>query len=324
MSPVGTHTEIAVERLGRAGLITLNRPAALNALTLPMIQAIQVALDQHLADPAVQVIVIRSSSPKAFCAGGDMRRIRELSLAGATDEIAAFFREEYALNRAIADCTKPYVALLDGIAMGGGLGLSIHGRHRVVTEHASLAMPETAIGFIPDVGASHFLAKLEPAIGMWLALAGARISGIEAFAAGLVTQLTRREHLEALLAALANQDAGPIEAVLQRFSEPIDQAALLATLRERSAGFDAPTLDAVLNVWRNRAGSHALAAFSPAALVQSFELLQAARGRSLAECLALEFDGSMIAAFHPDFIEGARAVLVDKDRNPRWLPLPAA
>jgi len=318
MGTEAMQSDIDTERAGRAGLITLNRPAALNALTLPMIRAIQVALDAHLADPAVQVIVIRSSSPKAFCAGGDMRRIRELSLAGAFDEIANFFREEYALNLAINRCAKPFVALLDGIAMGGGLGLSIHGRHRVVTEHASLAMPETAIGFIPDVGASHFLSRLEPAIGMWLALTGARISANEALAVGLATQSTRREQLAPLLAALGDNAAGTIEEVLQRFSETVDTHAALNGLRQRASGFDAPTLPAVLAAWRAASGPQATAAFSPAALAQTFDLLHAAQGKSLADCLALEFEESMHAARHPDFIEGARAVLVDKDRQPRW------
>ena len=316
-SPLPT-TDVDSERIGRAGLITLNRPAALNALTLPMIRHIRVAFDAHLADPAVQVIVIRSASPKAFCAGGDMRRIRELSLAHEFDEIASFFTEEYALDLAIAECSKPYVALIDGIAMGGGLGLSVHGRHRVVTEHALMAMPETAIGFIPDVGASFFLSKLEPAIGMWLALTGARVNAGEAVVTGLATHLTRREHLPGLLAALAEVRAGDVEAVLQRFAEAPPASEVLASLRRRATGFDAARLDDVLAAWRAAEGSHALTAFSPAALRRTFALLHAAQGQPLRACLALEFEASMLAARHPDFIEGARAVLVDKDRNPRW------
>jgi len=311
--------DVDVERKGRAGLITLNRPAALNALTLPMIRHLQAALDTHLADPGVQVIVIRSASPKAFCAGGDMRRIRELSLAGDVDAIAAFFKEEYTLNLAIADCPKPYVALIDGIAMGGGLGLSVHGGHRVVTEQAGLAMPETAIGFIPDVGASYFLSRLEPAIGTWLALTGARVSAVEAVATGLATQLTRHERLQGLLDQLADVSAGSVEEVLVRNAEPVQIEDALKALRTRAAGFDAPGLPEVLAAWRAAAGSEALQAFSPAALAQTFELLRAAKGKSLRECLALEFEGSMHAAQHPDFIEGARAVLVDKDRKPKWL-----
>jgi enoyl-CoA hydratase len=322
MGSQAPQNDVIVERLGRAGLITLNRPAALNALTLPMVRDIQAAFDAHLADAAVQVIVIRSSSPKAFCAGGDMRRIRELSLAGDIPQIASFFQEEYALNLAIAECPKPYVALIDGIAMGGGLGLTVHGRYRVVSELAKLAMPETAIGFIPDVGASYFLSRLDPAIGMWLALAGARIDGAEAVAAGLATQLTPHDRLPALLAELADASAGSIDAVLQRAAAPIDVDRITAGLRRRAAGFDAPRLADVLAAWRAADGPEALAAFSPAALVQSFELLRAAKGKSLRTCLELEFDGSMIAAVHPDFIEGARAVLVDKDRQPKWQALP--
>jgi enoyl-CoA hydratase len=310
--------DVAAERAGRAGLITLDRPAALNALTLPMIRQVRAAFDRHLADPSVEVVVIRSTSPKAFCAGGDMRRIRELSLNGDFDAIAAFFTDEYALNLAISECTKPYVALIDGIAMGGGLGLSVHGRHRVVTEHAMLAMPETAIGFIPDVGASYFLSRIDPAVGMWLALTGARVGGTEAVASGLATQLTPRDRLPGLLTELGDASAGSVEAVLQRHAEPIALPPLQATLRERAAGFDAASLADVLATWRAKAGDGALAAFSPAALASSFELLRNARGKPLRECLAIEFELSMVYARHPDFIEGARAVLVDKDRKPRW------
>jgi len=310
--------DVAAERAGRAGLITLDRPAVLNALTLPMIRQIRGALERHLADPAVEVIVIRSASAKAFCAGGDMRRIRELSLHGEFDAIAAFFTDEYALNLAISECAKPYVALIDGVAMGGGLGLSVHGRHRVVTEHAMLAMPETAIGFIPDVGASYFLSRIDPAIGMWLALTGARVGGAEAVASRLATQLTPSDRLPGLLAELSDVSAGSIEAVLQRFAEPVDLAPLQAALRKRAAGFDASSLADVLAAWRAAAGDAALAAFSPAALASSFELLRAAHGKPLRECLAIEFELSMAFARHPDFIEGARAVLVDKDRKPHW------
>ena len=314
--------DVIAERLGRAGLITLDRPAALNALTLPMIRQIRAAFDQHLADPAVHVIVIRSTNPKAFCAGGDMRRIRELSLAGEFDEIAAFFTDEYALNLAISECAKPYVALIDGIAMGGGLGLSVHGRHRVVSENAMLAMPETAIGFIPDVGASYFLSRIDPAVGMWLALTGARVEGAQAVACGLATQFTPRERLAKLLAELGDASAGSVEAVLQRFAEPVDAASLQATLAQRAAGFDAAHFADVLATWRAKAGDAVLAAFSPVALARSFELLQEAHGKSLRECLAIEFELSMAFARHPDFIEGARAVLVDKDRKPRWQAWP--
>ena len=134
--------DITHHRQGRAGFIVLNRPQALNALTLPMIRGLQAALDAHVADPAVQVIVVHASAPRAFCAGGDMRRIRELSLEGRIDEAMTFFREEYALNLAIATCPKPYVAWMDGIVMGGGVGVSVHGSHRIAGDGFAFAMPE--------------------------------------------------------------------------------------------------------------------------------------------------------------------------------------
>lgn len=303
---------------GRAGVITLNRPDALHALTLPMVRAIRAALEEHVADAQVEAIVIRSSTPKAFCAGGDMRRLRELILAGRFAEAEAFFEEEYALNLAIARCPKPYVALLDGIAMGGGLGLSVHGMHRVVTEHAVLAMPETAIGFIPDVGASYFLNQLEPSVGMWLALTGARLDAAGALACGLATQMTRRERLPALLGALQDARAESIGDVLRRHADQLDTEPAAAALQRQSTGFDASTLAALNKAWRDQATEQGIATHSPAGVGRAFELLKAAHGHSLPRALQLELDAAKRAIRHPDFIEGVRAVLVDKDRRPRW------
>jgi len=311
-------TQVESGRDGRAGVITLNRPEALNALTLPMVRAIRAALEGHTDDAQVGVIVVRSSTPKAFCAGGDMRRISELSRAGHFAEAEALFEEEYALNLAIARCPKTYVALLDGIAMGGGLGLSVHGRHRVVTEHALLAMPETALGFIPDVGASYFLNKLPPGVGMWLGLTGARLDAAGALASGLATQMTRRDRLPSLLAALQDARAGSIEEVLRMHADPLDITAAAAVLQRQSKGFDAESLAAAYQAWRGQATEQIIATHSPASVAWTFELLRAARRLSLPQALALELDAAKRAIRHPDFIEGVRAVLVDKDRRPRW------
>ena len=311
-------SQVESKREGRAGVITLNRPEALHALTLPMVRSIRTALEHHLADAQVEVIAIRSSTPRAFCAGGDMRRIAELSLAGDFAEAEALFEEEYALNLAIARCPKAYVALLDGIAMGGGLGLSVHGRHRVATEHAVLAMPETAIGFIPDVGASYFLNKLPPGVGMWLGLTGARLDAAGALASGLATQMTRRDRLPSLLDALQDARAGSIEEVLRTNADPLDTTAAAEALQRQSAGFGADTLAAVIQAWRGQATEQIIAAHSPASVACTFELLRAARRLSLPQTLKLELDAAMRAIRRPDFIEGVRAVLVDKDRRPRW------
>jgi enoyl-CoA hydratase len=145
---------VTVEKLGRAGVIGLDRPKALNALSLEIISDIWNALDIFQADPSIKLVILRSNHERAFCVGGDMRRISELSLAGHFDEAENFFRTEYDLNLQIASYPKPYVSLIDGICMGGGLGLSMHGRYRIATERAIFAMPDTAIGFFPDVGAS--------------------------------------------------------------------------------------------------------------------------------------------------------------------------
>ena len=311
-------TEVDSQRRGRAGVITLNRPELLNALTFSMVRAIHAALTAHAADALVEVIVIRSSTPKAFCAGGDMRIIAELSRAGRFAEAEAEFREEYALNLAIAACPKPYVALLDGIAMGGGLGLSVHGRHRVVTEHALLAMPETALGFIPDVGASYFFNQMPLDLGMWLALTGARLEAAGALASGLATQMTRHDRLPSLLAALQDARAGSIEEVLRSYAEPLDTSAAAEALRRQSAGFDAETLAAAYEAWRAQAAEQSIAAHSPASVAWTFELLRAARGLSLAQALELELAAAKRAIRHPDFLEGVRAVLIDKDHRPRW------
>ena len=153
---------------GSAGVLTLDRPAALNALTTPMIESIGRALDGFGRDPGVRTVLLRGSTPRAFCAGGDMRRIRELCLAGEHAEAERFFATEYALNRRLAGLDLPLVSLVDGVCMGGGLGLSVHGRFRVATELAVFAMPETALGYFPDVGGSHFLPRLPSALGRWL------------------------------------------------------------------------------------------------------------------------------------------------------------
>ena len=172
---------------GRAGHITLNRPKALNALNLEMINAITAALESWRHDPAVHLIIIDSSSERAFCAGGDVRGVRDWVLAGRSQDVETFFVLEYALNYLTARYPKPYVALIDGICMGGGIGLSIHGTVRVATEHAVFAMPETQLGLFPDVGGSYFLPRLRGAFGMYLGLTGARVGSADACWLGLAT-----------------------------------------------------------------------------------------------------------------------------------------
>ena len=202
-----TEDAIIARRDGRAGRILMNRPAALNALDLEMIRSFTRALEQFRDDPHVHVVVVEGAGDRAFCAGGDIRALRENQLKGDRGPVEAFFSEEYALNRMIAAFPKPYAALIDGICMGGGIGVSVHGAYRVATEHAMFAMPETAIGFFPDIGATYFLPRLPGRIGCYLGLTGARVRGADAVHAGFATHFTPRDRLPALSQALAEEGA---------------------------------------------------------------------------------------------------------------------
>ncbi len=205
-----TEESVVATREGRIGRLLLNRPKALNALDLGMIRALATALAGWRDDPAVEAVVIDSASDRAFCAGGDIRAIRGHALAGEFEAVETFFAEEYALNGAIAAFPKPYIALIDGICMGGGIGVSVHGRVRVASEHAVFAMPETAIGMFPDIGATFVLPRLPDALGMFLGLTGTRMMGADAVHAGLATHFVPRAQLPALRAALTERGAAAV------------------------------------------------------------------------------------------------------------------
>ena len=198
---------VLATRDGRIGRITLNRPKALNALDIAMIRAITRALEDWVDEPGVHAVVIEGAGGRAFCAGGDIRAIRAHALAGEHADVEAFFAEEYALNAMIAEYPKPYIALIDGICMGGGIGLSVHGDIRVTTEAGLFAMPETAIAMFPDVGGSFVLPRLPGALGMYLGLTGARLHGADAVHAGLATHFVSQSAMGALSAALARDGA---------------------------------------------------------------------------------------------------------------------
>src|SRR5690348_8329345 len=197
---------------GRVGRIILNRPQALNALTLPMIRGCAKVLLQWQDEPHVHAVVIEGAGERAFCAGGDVRALRQFELDGEHHKAETFFREEYELNLMIATYPKPYIALIDGICMGGGIGVSVHAPYRVATEHAAFAMPETAIGFFPDIGATFFLPRLPGELGTYLGLTGLRMQGADAVRAGLATHFTSREDLNALSRALAADGPGALGA----------------------------------------------------------------------------------------------------------------
>lgn len=309
-------------REGLAGTILMNRPRALNALDAGMIAAIHDALRGFHEDPAVRLVLLEGAGGRAFCAGGDVRRMRELALAGDAAGIEAFFASEYAMNLAIAEFPKPWVSLIDGVCMGGGIGVSVHGSHRIVTEHALLAMPETAIALFPDVGTSFVLPRLPGALGLWLALTGARLTGAEAVEAGLATHCVPRAELPALRQALAAEGIG----ALGRFAVPVVPGAIAALRPAIDRCFGQPSLPAIRAAleaegtdWA-RAQLATLAKMSPTSLAVTVELLRRGAGLDLAACLRMELALTRRVTTHPDFAEGVRAVLVDKDNTPSWAP----
>ncbi|TXH37432.1 MAG: enoyl-CoA hydratase/isomerase family protein [Rhodospirillaceae bacterium] len=317
--------DIVLERRGGWGVATFNRPAALNALTRQMCVALDEALTAWADDPSVIGVVAHGAGDKAFCAGGDVRAVRAQALEDMS-EARRFFADEYAMNRRLFNFPKPYVALIDGICMGGGVGVSWHGRYRVAGPKTLWAMPETGIGFFPDVGVSWQLARLQPGLGAWLALTGARLGAADCFWAGVATHHCPNQNaLFSELLAVTAADA--VETVLRKHhvdpgeSPVAEQAADIARL---FCSADLETIAQALEThdapWAEAARA-ALSTASPTALAVTL--------RHLHETLAMPFELAILQDYrlacrmleHGDFLEGVRALLVDKDRNPRWQPL---
>jgi enoyl-CoA hydratase/carnithine racemase len=307
----------------RVGRILLDRPRALNALDLTMIRQITETLQNFASDPKIHAVVIEGAGGRAFCAGGDIRAIRDAALAGDTASIHAFFAEEYALNRMIAEYPKPYVALIDGICMGGGIGVSVHGAIRVATEHALFAMPETGIGLFPDIGATYVLPRLPGELGLFLGLTGTRLPGADAVHAGLATHFVSRATLQDLSRAIAQDGVG----VIAGFAEPLPPFSLAVHRHAIDRAFSAGSVEEIFARLRHHEGDWGdailalLQAASPSALHWSFDIINAGATRDLAACLDAELRLTEIATAHPDFAEGVRAMVIDKDRKPHWAPL---
>ena len=318
--------EIRFSRLGRAGLATLSRPAALNALSHGMVKALAAQLAAWADDAAVEHVVIEGSGGKAFSAGGDIRRIYEMGMAKEPGQLD-FFADEYRLNTLIKRYPKPYTALIDGIVMGGGVGLSVHGRYRVGTEKTLFAMPEVGIGFFPDVGGTAFLPRCPGGLGTYLAMTGARIGQADALAAGVLTHTVARDRLEDLKAALA-EVADPA-GVFDAFASNPGPASLAWHRKVIDHAFAAPSVAAILAALEGETGPSAAFAQEAAALIRSksptsvmiaFRQVRAGADLDFEACMRLEFRiVSRILQGH-DFYEGVRAVLVDKDNKPAWQP----
>ncbi len=314
---------ILAEKRGALGLLTLNRPQALNALTPEMVSGIGLALHEWAEDPQIRAVAIQGAGDRAFCAGGDIRLVRQSVLAG-NGAGARFLADEYRLNASIGTFTKPYVALMHGFVMGGGAGVSVHGSLRLADPGMVFAMPETGIGFVPDIGASHFLSHCPGRLGLYLGLTGGRIGAADALAAGLVDGVVMRNDFSALLARLADGEAP--RAAVEPFLRKIPPGDLAPHRHRIDTVFAARSVEAILERL-DRDGSafardtaQTLRSRSPTSLKLVYRQLHLARGRSLRQCLAMEYRLAMRVIERHDFREGVRAALVDRDGDPHWKP----
>jgi enoyl-CoA hydratase len=322
--------EALTERRGRAGVIVLNRPKALNALTLTMVRLIAGALDEWDRDGAVDRIVILGAGERAFCAGGDIRRLYDLGRAGDHDAQLTFWREEYQLDRRIKTYPKPIVALVDGIVMGGGVGLATHAAYTVAGERFIFAMPEVGIGFFPDVGAAWILPRLPFHVGVYFALTGLRANAGDALALGLADTFVPSAAFPALARALEGED--PVKTVLARFATPPARSTLIGEAGAIEACFSGPDRAAILEALRDaETQGGAFAAPARTAMLEKSPTSQAIALRQMDLGATTDFDEALrmdyrivsrICRGH-DFYEGVRAVIVDKDNRPRWSPPPS-
>ena len=316
---------VLYEKRDGIATLTLNRPQALNALTPEMLCRLADAVRDLAADDAVRVAILTGAGERAFCAGGDVRSLYQLQRQGSP-ELGRFFDEEYALDCLIHRYPKPTIALMDGVVMGGGMGLAQGCTHRLVTERTRMAMPETAIGLFPDVGGSYFLSRLPPALGAWIGVVGDTLSGADAVASGLADHLLPSAFLADLAAVIAAVDANvwpiapthttlpslltpPVQAAIERhFGQP-GVAQILASL--------AAETDPAVRAWVERTLG-LLEKRSPLMLLVTFEQLQRGRRLGLEDCFRMERTMMAHCFAHGDTMEGIRALLVDKDRAPRW------
>ncbi len=314
--------EILFEPFGRLGLITMNRPKALNALTHEMSLALDRELKAWANDPKIATVAIIGAGDRAFCAGGDIRALYQSGPKGQLTR--EFYWNEYRMNRRIFRYPKPFVALMDGITMGGGVGVSAPGRYRVVTEKTLLAMPETGIGLFPDVGASYYLSHMPGQLGVYLGLTGNRIQAADILYTGFGTHFAPSSSMAAVVAELERSD---VDDVIKGHCVPFDQVAPLSqhrTVIDRC--FSGYTVEAIVAALEKEGGAWAdqvratLSQKAPLSLKVTLRELREAAHLSFEDCMVMEY--RLVQAFmaDSDFFEGVRAVLVDKDNKPDWRP----
>lgn len=326
----GPEPDLIARREGAAGVIRLNRPKAINAVTLEMFREVDRALDQFEVDPDVSVILLEGAGERGLCAGGDIRALYESSqVKGDLGKI--LWREEYILNARIAKFAKPYVAFMDGIVMGGGVGLSAHGRHRVVTERTKLAMPEVGLGFFPDVGGTWLLSRSPGEIGTYFGLTGQTMNGPDAVYAGFADAVVPSGKLAALREALTKVRAGAsssdVETLIDGFATGETSGPVAALEPQIDTWFAHDRMEEIITALQGDGSELAqqtlqtLNEKSPRGMVVALKLLRLARASaSLEECLVREYRAALEVFASDDFREGVRAAVIDKDRNPRWSP----
>jgi len=323
---VSEESEVLVRRQGAAGIIVLNRPKALNALTQTMVREMDRALKAWERDPAVTRIVVKGAGERAFCAGGDIRALHDLGKAGRQAEALAFWREEYILNRYIKRYPKPYVALIDGIVMGGGVGVSLHGSHRVAGDRIGFAMPEVGIGFFPDVGATYALPRLPFRAGSYLALTGQRIGRADALALGIATHGVASVDFPAVEAGLIAGD--DIDTLLKAHESVIEPSPLVAHKDIIERAFGGSSVRAILTALDAealasefaRAAAATMRTKSPLSMAIALEQMRRGSALTFEEAMTMEMRiVTRVAAGH-EFYEGVRALIIDKDQKPAWRP----
>lgn len=330
--PVGMTDEgdVIVAREGSAGVLRLNRPKALNALTLDMVRTIERALDGFESDPAISTILLEGAGERGLCAGGDIRSLYDSAREGG-DLGGIFWAEEYRLDARIAAFPKPFVSYMDGLVMGGGIGLAGHSSHRITTERSKVAMPEAGLGFFPDVGGTWLLSRAPGEIGTYYGLTGNIMNGTEAVSIGLADVCMASKDWPALRAAITGLPAGSgasaVTAVLKRFPATGDEISFMTHGRLIDRVFAQDSVEEIVAALQNedsefaRKAAAAIMEKSPRGLKLTLKMLRLGRkSSSLKECLMREYRAVMEANTTHDFVEGVRAAIIDKDRNPKWSP----
>lgn len=327
MSAADEAPPVLVERRGRLGVLTLNRPRALNALTHEMVHLLQDTLDRWVEDPQVETVLLTGAGDRGLCAGGDIVSIYRDATSGG-DESVAFWRDEYHLDATIAAYPKPVVALMDGLVLGGGVGVSAHASTRVVTERTRIGMPETGIGFVTDVGGTWLLPQAPGELGTFVALTAAHVGAGDAIALGLADHYVPSESLGRLAEALVDR---PVDEVVAEVAEPAPAAGLLEQRGWIDAAFAGDDVNRILEALEARPEAEARAALerltanSPTSVVVTLRALRSApRLGGLEEALAQELRIAVRMLRGWDFPEGIRAQVIDKDRSPRWRPASVA